>query len=67
MEDELLTIAEVAARLKTAAADTATRLFEDESGVLDLGSHEALHKRRYRTLRIPTSVLNRMLQKRRIK
>jgi hypothetical protein len=66
MEDELLTIAEVAARLKI-STDTATRLFEDESGVLDLGSHEALHKRRYRTLRIPTSVLNRMLQKRRIK
>jgi len=66
VEDELLTVAEVAARLKI-SKDTATRLFEEESGVLDLGSPEALHKRRYRTLRIPTSVLNRVLQKRRIK
>ena len=66
MEDELLSVAEVAARLKI-SADTVTRLFEDEPGVIDLGAAETLRKRRYRILRIPTSVLNRTLQKRTIK
>lgn len=66
MEDELFSVAEVAARLKI-SVDTVTRLFENEPGVIDLGAPEARHKRRYRILRIPSSVLNRMLQKRRIK
>ena len=66
MEDELFTVAEVAALLKI-STDTVTRLFENEPGVIVLGAPETSHKRRYRILRIPTSVLNRMLQKRRIK
>jgi len=66
VEDELFSVAEVAARLKI-SADTVTRLFENEPGVIDLGAPETLHKRRYRILRIPTSVLNRTLQKRTIK
>jgi hypothetical protein len=42
-------------------------MFEDEPGVIDLGEPELMHKRRYRILRIPGSVLNQVLQKRRIK
>jgi len=66
VEDELFSVAEVAARLKI-SADTVTRLFENEPGVIDLGASETMHKLRYRILRIPSSVLNRTLQKRRIK
>jgi hypothetical protein len=42
-------------------------MFQDEPGVIDLGAAELIHKRRYRILRIPGSVLNKVLQKRRIK
>jgi AraC-like DNA-binding protein len=66
LEDELYTVAEIAAKLKI-SADKVTRMFEDEPGVIDLGAPELMHKRRYRLLRIPGSVLNRILQKRRIK
>ena len=65
MEDELYSVADVAARLKI-STDKVTRMFEDEPGVIDLGAAEMMHKRRYRILRIPASVLNRVLQKRRI-
>jgi hypothetical protein len=66
VEDELYSVAEVAARLKI-GADKVTRMFEGEAGVIDLGAPELVHKRRYRILRIPASVLNRVLQKRRIR
>lgn len=65
MEDELYSVKEVAARLKL-SGDKVTRMFQDEPGVIDLGAAELMHKRRYRILRIPASVLNRVLQKRRI-
>ena len=66
MEDEIYSVAEIAAQLKI-SVDNVTRMFEDEPGVIDLGAPEKMHKRRYRILRIPASVLNRVLQKRRIK
>jgi len=66
VEVELYSVAELAARLKI-SADKVTRMFEDEPGVIDLGAPEKMHKRRYRILRIPASVVNRVLQKRRIK
>jgi hypothetical protein len=66
VEDELYSVAEVATRLKI-SADKATRIFEDEPGVIDLGAPEQTHKRRYRILRVPASVVNRVIQKRRIK
>ena len=40
------------------------RLFAGESGVLEWGSTETLHKRGYRNLRIPESVLIRVHQRR---
>ena len=65
MEDELYSVAELATRLKI-STDKVTRMFEDEPGVIDLGAPEKMHKRRYRILRISASVVNRVLQKRRI-
>ena len=65
-EEQFYTVAEVATILKV-STDTATRIFEDEPGVLDLGSPEKSHKRRYRILRTPLAVFNRVLHKRRMR
>ena len=54
-EQEFFTVAEVAKMLKV-SRDTVSRRFEKESGVIDLGVPERLHKRRYRVLRIPAAV-----------
>jgi len=64
-DQEFFTIAEVAKMLKV-SPDTVSRLFGKESGVIDLGAPERLHKRRYRVLRIPASVLNRFLHQQRV-
>ena len=64
-DQEFFTIAEVAKMLKV-SPDTVSRLFGNEPGVIDLGAPERLHKRRYRVLRIPVSVLNRFLHKKRV-
>lgn len=40
--------------------DKVRDLFENEPGVLVIGDPSARHKRRYRTLRIPQTVLNRV-------
>ena len=64
-EQEFFTIAEVAKMLKV-SPDTVSRLFGGEPGVIDLGSPERRHKRRYRVLRIPAAVLNRFLHKNRV-
>lgn len=65
MQEQFYTVAEAAKILKV-STDTVTRLFEEEPGVVDLGSPERFHKRRYRTLRIPHAVFNRVLHKKRI-
>jgi hypothetical protein len=65
MEEQFYTVAEAAKILKV-STDTAMRLFEEEPGVVDLGSPEGTHKRRYRILRIPHAVFNRVLHKKRI-
>lgn len=65
MQEQFYTVAEAAEILKV-STDKVTRMFEDEPGVVDLGSPEQLHKRRYRVLRIPQSVFNRVLHKKRI-
>jgi hypothetical protein len=66
VEEEIYSVAEIAKTLKV-SKDKVTHMFEDEPGVIDLGASEKIHKRRYRILRIPASVLNRVLQKRRIR
>jgi hypothetical protein len=65
MEDQFYTVAEAAEILKV-STDTAIRLFADEPGVVDLGSPEKTHKRRYRVLRIPHAVFHRVIHKRRV-
>jgi hypothetical protein len=52
----LLTVAEAADFLKI-SRDSVIRKFHRRPGVLDLGCPEACHKRPYRVLRIPSSVL----------
>jgi hypothetical protein len=42
------------------SADKVRELFEDEPGVLVIGERSPRHKRRYITLRIPQSVLERV-------
>jgi hypothetical protein len=64
-EDQYYTVVEAAQILKC-SPDKATRIFEDETGVVDLGTPETMHKRRYRVLRIPVAVFNRVIAKRRI-
>jgi hypothetical protein len=53
------TVAEVAG-LWNLSSDAVRKLFQDEAGVFVLGSQEPSHKRRYTTLRIPESVLQRV-------
>jgi hypothetical protein len=40
-----------------------TRMFEKERGVLILGDPESLHKRRYRSIRIPHAVHKRVVER----
>lgn len=49
---------EIAERLKL-STDKVIRLFEKEPGVMIIQNEGARYKRRYRTLRIPESVLER--------
>ena len=52
-------VAEIAV-LWNLSSDAVRKLFQDEPGVLVLGSQGPTHKRRYTTLRIPESVLQRV-------
>ncbi len=60
---ELLTVEEVA-KILNVSPDSVARKFAKVEGVIDLGSPETPKKRRYRVLRIPTSVVEKYLQKR---
>jgi hypothetical protein len=42
---------------------TVTRLFERERGVLILGRPESIHKRPYRSIRIPRGVYERVVNR----
>jgi hypothetical protein len=55
-----LTVAEVAV-LTGLSRQTVTELFEHERGVLILPRPETMHKRRYRSLRIPRAVYERVI------
>ena len=48
------------AEMWSLSADKVRELFEDEPGVLVIGERNPRHKRRYVTLRIPQSVLERV-------
>ena len=61
MGDKLAyTVAEVAA-LTGLSRQTVTRMFEGERGVLILGRPESKHKQRYRSIRIPRAVYERVI------
>jgi len=53
---------EIAARLNV-SPDKVRRMFQHEPGVLVIGDQSTTHKRRYTTLRIPESVLQRVLRR----
>jgi hypothetical protein len=52
-----------AAALCGYSRQTVERLFENEPGVLILARPETLHKRRYRSIRIPRAVYDRVLKR----
>ncbi len=51
------------AELWALSEKTVRRIFEREPGVIHWGSEETLHKRGYRTLRVPETVLHRVHRK----
>jgi hypothetical protein len=56
------TVAEIAA-MWNLSKDAVRRMFQDEPGVLVLGARSSGRKRRYTTLRIPQSVLEKVHHK----
>lgn len=63
MQEKLVyTVAEVAA-LMGLSRSTVTRLFEHEPGVIILKRPERMHKRSYRSIRIPRHVYERLVQR----
>ncbi len=55
-----LTVAE-AAQLSGLSRMTITRLFENERGVIVLARPETMHKRKYRSIRIPRPIFERVI------
>jgi hypothetical protein len=60
--DKHYSVREVASLLNL-SDDKVRRLFQDEPGVLVIGDQSRKSKRRYTTLRIPESVLERVLRR----
>lgn len=61
-ENVLLTVNEIA-QLTGRSRRTIIRWFEDEPGTLVvIDNPERMHKRRYRTLRIPRAIFERVIQ-----
>jgi predicted DNA-binding transcriptional regulator YafY len=63
MNEKYLTVAEVATMLDV-SEDTVRRMFANEPGVINLGHEQEPGSRRYRILRIPRRVLNRVIDER---
>jgi len=62
--ERYLTPAQIAGMLQL-STDTVVRMFEGEPGVLVVGANEGSRgKRRYRTIRVPESVFQRVLRMR---
>ncbi|HWA96773.1 MAG TPA: hypothetical protein VG844_19420 [Terracidiphilus sp.] len=59
---EAYTVAEVAA-MTALSPQTIRRMFEDEPGVIVVNRPEQMHKRRYRSIRIPRHVYERVIHK----
>ncbi|MGA2860155.1 MAG: hypothetical protein ABSE40_25090 [Candidatus Sulfotelmatobacter sp.] len=73
IQEQFFTVREISAQLKI-DRHVVTRLFENEQGVINIGRLETTgrgvrggeSKRRYMELRIPASVLNRVLTRRKV-
>lgn len=61
-EKQAFTIAEVSA-MTGFSRQIVTRLFEDEPGVLVVGNPTTMNKRRYRSIRIPHAVYERVIRR----
>ena len=61
-EKHVYTVAEVAA-LTGYSRQTITRMFEREKGVLIVDRRETMHKKRYRSIRIPHHVYERVIRR----
>ena len=61
-EQRHYTVAEVAA-IWNLSKDAVRKIFQNEPGVLVLGGHSSSRKRRYTTLRIPQTVIERVHRK----
>ncbi len=67
MQDrEAYTVAEVAA-MTGFSRNTVIRMFEGERGVMILSRPELMHKRGYRSIRIPRAVFERVVNRLRVK
>jgi hypothetical protein len=62
MDKPAYTVREVAA-LTGFSRQTVTRLFENEAGVLAIKRPEEMHKRSYRSIRIPRAVYERIVRR----
>lgn len=65
-EKTVYTVADVAA-LMGLSRQTVTRLFEHERGVIVLKRPERMHKRSYRSIRIPRAVYERVANRLKVK
>jgi len=61
-EKQVYTVAEVAA-LTGYSRQTITRMFESEKGTLIIERPESMHKRSYRSIRIPRGVYERVIMR----
>jgi predicted transcriptional regulator len=62
LDKAALTVAEVA-ELTGWSRQTVTRMYENETGVLILKRGETMHKRSYRSIRIPRAIYERVVRK----
>lgn len=62
LQKRVLTIREAAERLGV-SYQTAINIFEKEPGTIIIPRPETLHKRRYRSIRIPLAVFERVLRR----
>ena len=60
--EKALTVVE-AASITGLSPQTITRMFEKEKGVIILSRPEKMHKRRYRSIRIPRAVFDRVVSR----
>jgi hypothetical protein len=63
MADKLAYTVDEVAALTGFSRRTVIRLFERERGVLTITRPESLHKRRYRSIRIPRAVYERVVNR----